>query len=266
MICSFALGIWLVPKIFPKFFDAWLSGKTGFSTTMHKVDLKIFSSNIGIDDIKISNPPYYQNRNFVKLNKLSLKVQPTSWFKDTLIVDHLHLDIDKITLVYTSEKMLNVYEFYHELDKGFKNQTPSVTVETNEKATPSVGTKKLGGFFNAPNDFIVKKLVIKIGVVEVIGFPTSEVPPKTFLINYNKEFYDVSDFEALSEKIKNDLEKYGIDIIRDVILDHITKKAVKGAKNAFVEKFGDKVTDVSEDIEKAVGKGVKKIFDSLKKL
>src|SRR5436190_22580098 len=81
-VCILGVMIWSAPKLAPKAVDYWIEGKTGFSVTMGEVDLKVFSGKLEIDDIDLMNPPYFQNKNFLQVEEVSIKMEPRSIYRN----------------------------------------------------------------------------------------------------------------------------------------------------------------------------------------
>lgn len=247
MVCLLGLAIWSVPKWAPQAIDSWIESKTGFSSTVNSVDLKLFSGVLAIDGIALINPPYYQTENFMQLNQIAMQMQLNSLFKDRTVYDYVLIDIERITWVKNSQGSINVLEFVNKLRKK-KKSTSSIV----EGETVSERQKDRTSFLN--NNYIIKKLIIKVGTIDMVGLPF-ENDRKNFALEYSKEFVDVTDIESIIHQVIADFAQQGVvDLTLDVLGNGMEKGVGK-----LLDKLNSKVTD-------KVQKGVEKVFSFLQKL
>lgn len=248
--CAVGLAIWSAPKFAPKILDTWLEGKTGFSVTVNKVDVKAFSGSAAVHGMTLLNPSSYQNRNFIQLNELSSKVHLTSLYKDRIVIDHVVIDIGKVSWVRNKEGLINIVDFAN----SFKSDESVPALSSQPQVTSSKPKQP-----KAKKTFIIKKLVIRLGELDVVGFPKGSTTVQSFSVNYNKEFTDVTDLESLAEQIGKDLSGYGIAVFAQGLFTVPIETVIKSVEEVVQGTLNNKAT-------KEIERGVKKIFGSLKKL
>ncbi|MFM7743678.1 MAG: hypothetical protein ACKO8X_09375 [Verrucomicrobiota bacterium] len=107
MLCGIALflflagllGVWALGRFSPRLLDASLSARTGARLAVEQNDTNLFVGRIAYAGLTITNPSRWQEREFLKVKRLVLDVDPLS-FRDggAHIVDAAELDIEHLTL------------------------------------------------------------------------------------------------------------------------------------------------------------------------
>lgn len=229
-ICVIGLAIWSAPKLGPKVVDVWLEGKTGFSATVNDVDLKIFSGSLNIENIALINPPYYQTDSFVQIKQFFSQVQLTSLFKKQVVFNQVLLDIDRLTWARNAQNSINILEFRNDFSK-------------NRRHHPQIGTNNTQEENNSSSSkYLIKKLVVRLGAVDVVGFP-NENDSQSFPVNYTHEFTYVTDLDIVARQIGEDLAKQGISVLaqglftapiaQEAIINKVNKEVQKNIEKAF---------------------------------
>ncbi len=201
-VCAVGLVIWGFPKLAPKVIDSWIENRTGFSSNINSVDLKIFSGSFDAEGITLVNPPYYQNKNFMQIKQIFVKFEPRSAYKHRAVFDYVLIDIDRITWVKNAQGSINLIEFF---DKLTKKEKPSSVKKLAAEARAKVKEFDLD---DNEDDYIIKKLVIKVGGMDMVGF-VSENDAHNFSIDYSKEFTDVTDVESIVQQLIADFSTNG---------------------------------------------------------
>ena len=232
VICLLGLAIWSVPKLAPKAIDYWMESKTGFSTSINSVDLKLFSGSLNVEGIALLNPPYYQNKNFMQIKQIAVHLQPTSVYKDGIVFDSVFVDIERLTWVKNAQNSINVVEF---LDKLRKKAGPSIAVAGVATSGTLVNKKP------SDDDYLIKNLIVKVNAVDIVGFP-SENDIQSFPVNYSKEFANVADIEDVMNQVIADFSAQGVLNLAQDLLN----------STALPEALGEKVTiELQKGVEKA---------------
>ena len=107
MLCGIALflvlagllAVWALGRFSPKLLDASLSARTGARLAVEQNDTNLFVGRIAYSGLTITNPSRWQEREFLKVKRLVLDVDPLS-FRDggAHVVDAAELDIEHLTL------------------------------------------------------------------------------------------------------------------------------------------------------------------------
>lgn len=163
-VCVVGLVIWGFPKFAPKGMDSWIENRTGFSANINAVDLKIFSGSLDVEGVILANPPYYQNKNFMQIKQILVKLEPRSVYGDRLVFDHILIDIDRITWVKNAQGSINIIEFFDKLMKKDRSRSVDRLVAESEAKSEDVHLK------DGHDDYIIKKLAIKVGGDRYGGF------------------------------------------------------------------------------------------------
>lgn len=247
VVCAVGLAVWSIPKFAPKLLESWIESRTGFSASVNTVNLKIFSGSLDIEGMALINPPYYQSKNFMQIKQISVQIEPKSLFwRRTKVYDDVSVDIDRITWVKNAQGSINIVEFLDKLRK--KGGTPSTT-ESNVDSGKAGLEKTKERKQDSRGRYIIKKLTIKVGGIDLVGFP-SENDSQSFAVNYTKEFTDITDLESIVHQVIADFSVEGVfNLARDALglpLDpgalgsKVTDKIQKGVEKAF--RFLQKVT------------------------
>lgn len=229
VVCVLGLAVWIFPKMAPKVVDSWVEGRTGFSVVMGEVDLRVFVGSLKIDGVTVINPPYYQSANFIQIKQLSLQMEPKSVFYDRVVFDHIFLEIERITCVRNGAGSINVKEFF---DRLKKKKNPHLIGE-------NVGVDEVKRQHSLDKGFIIKKLVIRINNIDMVGF-LGENEVQNFALNYNEEFVDVTDLEVVIKQIVETMKNRGIVDIADKLIER------SGIKEEIKEKIMGKVQKEAE--------------------
>lgn len=230
MICILGLAIWIAPKVSPKLIDSWIEGKTGFTASINKVDLKFFSGNLHIENIALGNPPYYQNKNLVHINQFSAKLAFMPLFKKQIVFDEMLIDIDRLTWVRNPQGSINGLEF---LANFKKNPQASSTTPINSHATPPLSPK-------SPIKYLIKKLTVQLNSIDMLGFP-HEDDLLNFSLNFNQEFTDVTDIEKVIKSITADFHKQELALLAQEIFNTPALQVIKDKSQKKIQNIVEKI-------------------------
>lgn len=246
------LSVWLSPYIIPKLLDNYVECKTGFKMVTKNFSISPWKGTIRLADVTIYNPPEYTESVFLKGKEFFVKAKVASLLReDTLRFNEVIIDIDNLTWVRNARNDVNLIEF---VNKARIKQNGS-TEETTE--TPTKPERK----------FFIQRLVVRLGSVSLVGFPDKSSPLQTFQVNYNREFNNVQDLNAISKEIGLDMAGIGIRVFAQGILQ-------TDAMQQFIKNLGqnvtDKVKDILENTSEKTGKQLKswqqKLNSKVKKL
>ena len=251
MACVVGLAVWSAPKMGPKVIDTWIESNTPFSATVGAFDLKLFAGSAEIKELKLFNPPYYQNKNFLDIKEISLKLNLRSLYADEIIIDYLLVDIDKVTWVQGKDGSVNLVEFGNSFKS--KEGVPGDIVTSGDSGEEGQVTS------NKRKKFVIKKLVVRLGKLDVVGFPDGGDSVQSFSVNYSREFNDVRDLDAIGKAVSADLTSYGIAVLAKGLFELPFKIVVNTVEGVVDTTLNGKITN-------EVQGGVNKVFKSLKKI
>jgi hypothetical protein len=262
VLLALGVGIWMAPKILPKFADSYLEGKTGFSLTVKKVKPHVFSGAAELDSLHINNPPYYKTKNFVHLSKAGVHLDLSSLLRDTAVVRYAEFNIDRISLVRNGTNNINAIEFVNAFRNTDNRYTPAPEPVQPVKSTRSGEVSRSSIFkkYELPERYLIQRLIVRLNELELVGITlsTDDDPGKTYAVKYEREFTNVSDVDTVINNVKQDLEQMGISIATKAIMERPVKH--------ITDKVNDEVDRATGKVTKELERGAKKLFEAIKKL
>lgn len=245
------LGIWLSPYFAPKILDDYVSRKTGFEMVTKNFDMSLFKGTVRLADITIYNPTEYNERIFLKSKEFFIDTQLLSLLPwNTLHLDEVILDIDNLTWVRNERDNVNLVEF---IKKAHIEQDGSSSSSQSGVATPKTSSQR---------KIFIKRLIVRLGTITVVGFPDRTSPPQTFSVNYNREFNDVQDLSAISRKIGADMAHLGVKVLVNGILQ---SEAMQNLIRNLGEKVAGKVLDAFDVASQKTEAKLNKVGEKLNK-
>lgn len=191
-LCLLGLTLWIAPKITPKIIDTWFEGRTGFSTSIQKVNLQFFSPTLNLENITLINPPYYQNKNFMQIKQFLIRADFFTLWRPQIILNELVINIDKLTLVRTAENSINILEFARHFTKH-PGSSPELS---NQSQTSSLDKPE--------SRYLIKQLTIQLNSISTVGFPHPE-DSQNFTFNHTREFTNVTDIQEVINLLTTDI-------------------------------------------------------------
>ena len=154
LVLTTVLGVWALGRFSPKILDATLSANTGAHVAVEENDTNLFTGRIAYAGLTITNPSRWQERDFLKVKRLVLDVDPLSFRSGGLpTVEEAKFDLERVTIVSKNDffKDNNALDILNGLKAGSDQVEPA-------PAEPAV-----------KQPFLIKRLRTRIGHVTIIN-------------------------------------------------------------------------------------------------
>lgn len=148
-----ALAVWALGRFSPRLLDASLAGQSGAHLTVEDNQTNLFVGRVDYAGLVITNPSRWQEREFLRVKRLVLDVDPLTFVEGGgQVVNEAELDIDRVTIVGKADFLAdnNAKDIGNGL-KGPANPAPSA-----EPAKPA-------------RPFLIKHLRVRVGRLTVVS-------------------------------------------------------------------------------------------------
>lgn len=149
-------AVWGVGRALPGMLDSTLASQGRSGLTCEVNDTNLFAGRVDLAGITILNPPEFSEREFLRIRRLVVDVQPMTFLSDgRRVIDELTLDIDRVTLVGKGGDLLSDNNATA-IAKAFRR---SAKASASSEAAPAA---------KSGNDFIIRRLKIRVGGVTLL--------------------------------------------------------------------------------------------------
>ena len=149
-----ALGVWALGRYSPRLLDTSLSGQSGAHLTVEDNQTNLFVGRVDYAGLVITNPSRWQEREFLRVKRLVLDVDPLTFVEGGgQVVNEAVLDIDRVTIVGKADFLSD--NNAKDIGNGLKGPATSPT-PTTEPAKPA-------------QPFLIKRLRVRVGRITVIS-------------------------------------------------------------------------------------------------
>ena len=149
-------GVWVVGRSIPSALDSTLASQGNSGLTCETNDTNLFVGRIDLAGLTVLNPPDFKEREFLRVRRLVVDVEPASFLADgRRVIDELTLDIDRVTLVGKGGDLLSDNNATA-IAKAFRR---SAKASASSEAAPAA---------KSGNDFIIRRLKIRVGGVTLL--------------------------------------------------------------------------------------------------
>jgi len=180
-----ALGVWALGRYSPRLLDASLSGQSGAHLTVEDNQTNLFVGRVDYAGLVITNPSRWQEREFLRVKRLVLDVDPLTFVEGGgQVVNEAVLDIDRVTIVGKADFLSD--NNAKDIGNGLKGPATSPT-PTTEPAKPA-------------QPFLIKHLRVRVGRLTVISGDGSAarrvVVDQDFAYDFEARDVTVQNFDA----------------------------------------------------------------------
>ena len=154
LILVAALGVWALGRFSPRLLDASLSGQSGAHLTVEDNQTNLFLGRVDYAGLIITNPSRWQEREFLRVKRLVLDVDPLTFVEGGgQVVNEAELDLDRVTIVGKKDFLAD--NNAKDIGNGLKGPATSPTPSA-EPASP-------------PQPFLIKHLRLRVGRITVVS-------------------------------------------------------------------------------------------------
>lgn len=147
---------------------------TGFPLTIGSVDLELFSSKVDVHDLKLMNPPEFQEREFVDMPELYVAYRLPSMFSGVPHVNDMLINIKQLVIV--------------------KNKTDSNVQKLK-------GVVSSGGSSSKSTKYAVDKLRIHVGTVTIKDYSRPKPSERDIKLNLDRTYNNITDSTDISRLV-----------------------------------------------------------------
>ncbi len=149
-----ALGVWALGRFSPRLLDASLSGQSGAHLTVEDNQTNLFLGRIDYAGLVITNPSRWQDREFLRIKRLVLDVDPLTFVEGGgQVVNEAELDLDHVNIVGKADFLTD--NNAKDIGNGLKSPGSAPAPKTE----PST----------APQPFLIKHLRVRVGRITVVS-------------------------------------------------------------------------------------------------
>ena len=242
-------AIWAGNSYAPTFIANQVENFTDFQLTIRDPYMRMQSGEVDFQGVVLKNPEDYPQPDFIDVNQLAVKVELSSVFTDTIVVDHADLDINNVALVVKKDKTSNAINFVDNLpvsggDTGSKPKKKKKS-EPKEAAGPG-------------KSFLIKRLTVKLGTVEIADYSSMTAVKEKAKINYERTFENVDDLQDVVGPLVTDLQARGMTLFAKYFAAQVLSQPLDTVLKATedlsgsAKGIGDTVAEGAGDLLKAI--------------
>lgn len=156
-------GVWGVGRAIPGMIDSTLASQGHSGLTCERNDTNLFVGRVDLAGLSILNPPEYAEREFLRVRRIVVDVQPLTFLgSGQRVIDELTLDIDRVTLV----------------GKGslFGDNNATAIAKAFRRSAKAEAKAASGGAPKPAADFVIRHLRIRVGGVTLLQDVGGERP------------------------------------------------------------------------------------------
>lgn len=148
-------GIWGIGRSIPSLLDSALASQGNSGLTCETNDTNLLLGRIDLAGLSVLNPPGFSEREFLRIRRLVVDVQPATFMADgRRVIEELTLDIERVTLIgkadlFSDNNATTIAKAFRRSAKAAKSE------EAREPGKPG-------------NDFIIRRLKIRVGGVTIL--------------------------------------------------------------------------------------------------
>ena len=201
---------------------------TGFPLEIGAVDIGVFSGQLGVSNLKLTNPPDFGDPRFVDMPLFKVDYATFSMLSGAPHIKELVVNVNEVVVVKNQKGQTNANVIQEKL-------SPPATGQTGGAKQPAATKKKA---------YRVDLIRVHIGTVIIKDFSKSTPTERKMVLNRDVTFKDVNESTSISALVMSTILGPLGDVAGDLV------KGVGGA-----------LTGAEKTLEKS-GKG---LFDTIKK-
>ena len=160
LLLAGCLAVWALGRFSPGLVDSALADATGAHLTVEGNDTNLFVGRLSYAGITVTNPTRWTEREFLRIRRLHLDVDPLSFAGEgTQKVHEAELDIDRVVLTGKSDKLFDLLKDNNALD---------ISKALKEESRASAPTTP-GGPAGPARPYEIGKLRVRVGHLTVVG-------------------------------------------------------------------------------------------------
>ena len=241
------INLWL-----PSVIKMFVEKKSNFPTNIQKSNISLKNGVVDFDGINLKNPKgKYERENFITLKKLTAGVEYNTLTSKQIVIPEITIDIDDLTLEQNKDGKINAMELVNAFT-GEESEEEKKKEEEEEKKHEQ--QKKEEEKKEESKSFIIRKLNIRLGTIELYGF-SEENAQHVFDLNKSFNFENVSleNKKEIIAQILNDpdIQNCGASVAMEAALG-VGKKYVSDAVKKYSEQGKKYVNDAADKLKEYI--------------
>lgn len=149
-------GVWGTGRAVPSLLDSALASRGNSGLSCETNDTNLFAGRVDLAGISILNPPEFHEREFVRIRRLVIDVQPLTFLSDgRRVIEEVTLDIDRVTLIGKGDL--------------FSDNNATAIAKAFRRAARNEARAAASGEPGArAQDFVIRHLRIRVGGVTLL--------------------------------------------------------------------------------------------------
>ena len=148
-------GVWGIGRAVPSVIDSALAAQGNSGLTCETNDTNLFVGRVDLGGLAILNPPGFSEREFLRVRRLVVDVQPMTFLADgRRVIEELTLDIDRVTLVGKGDL--------------FGDNNATAIAKAFRRSAREAKVAAAGGDAKPGADFLIRRLRIRVGGVTLL--------------------------------------------------------------------------------------------------
>jgi uncharacterized protein involved in outer membrane biogenesis len=211
---------------------------TGLQMDIEKMEVGILNTQIGINEIKLHNPPDFPEGVMIYLPEIYVNYALDAFISGTVHLEEVRIDLKELIVIKDRDGRLNLN---------------ALNVAKKEKGEKESGKKE-------KSEIRIDELDLKIGEVVYKDFSlVSDPKPVKYNVNLHEKFHNITDLDEMGKLIlvkallKTNiagLANFDIDFLQSGISESLTKATdISKPVTKAGEKAAETVEGIAEDIK-----------------
>lgn len=225
---------WMI--LLPRALARTIRARTGFEVEIQSFYCNLFTANLVVRGLVITNPPKFPRKEFVNLREFRVAARPASLLGRRWEAEDVTVDLAALALVRDESGRVNARLFEEGLaGPAGKRPSPNGAKDTNEKKE---------------RDFLIKHLTLRIDRLVIADYSLHSPETREYNLNFNRSYENVTSGKQLAAPFAEALG------------------SLAGSLAGLVPESGGVLRETGNTLKQAgrkAGEAVKGLFESLEK-
>ncbi|HSY53025.1 MAG TPA: hypothetical protein VK785_01190 [Opitutaceae bacterium] len=253
LAATFAL-MWML--LLPSIVTGMIKKRTGFDATVDSLYVNPFTASVDINQLVITNPDTFPQKDFVAVNQFKTVVDLNSIFSDRVVVKDAVFDVAFIAVVKNAQRQTNVDVFKAGVQH---NDSDQKTADQKNEPAPAPAAAPEPEKKEPPKQFLIHQLVVKLDRIIIADYSGSAPNVRVIRLNIKRTFTEVTNLKQISGPLLADLGVAGVGKLANNLLGLIIPAPILESLGVVTKGTGG----VLQETGKKTTDFFKGLFDSL---
>lgn len=210
------LLIFLPGVLIPTLVSSQIKSRTQYKVDFGNVNISLLSGLVQFKDVKLENSNEFSIPDFLHVNEFTLKLDPFSLFKETIVIDKVIVNIQNVAFVEGQDKKNNMELFMSRLDESFGSSKDAPKEPRLDNKEKSQSKKK---------KFLIKHLSFQLHSLKALLDNGSKDPIKAESNwSIQKEYSNITqdNLKEATLPLSVEIGKRGISLLGQIVLQKAT--------------------------------------------